>query len=197
MMAIPDARAADGPDRTVSRPSTTSLPRSGRCTPARIFTSVDFPAPFSPTSPCTSPPCRWIETSSSAWIAPKAFDACSRERIGCCSVIGAGAGACREASGTPQCSLLEVELVDVRLVEDVRRPEQHGALRADLVRAELAGLERLARLARDRPRGEVHCCIGGEVAEIGRVPQLEPLDRAVLDVLAERVRPAETRPLDL
>src|SRR4051812_31632959 len=130
MIAIPAARAAAGPASTVSCPRTRSAPRSGRWTPPRIFTSVDLPAPFSPTSACASPPWRAIETSSSAWIAPKDFDACSSERMGSVAAIeGAGAPA---AAGTPAMFLLEVELVDVALVEDERRPEQDRALAADL-----------------------------------------------------------------
>src|SRR5712692_630333 len=150
MIATPASRAAAGPCSTTSSPSIRSRPLSGRYTPPRIFTSVDFPAPFSPTSACTSPALRSIETSSSARIAPNAFDACSSERMGCCSVIS------RERQGVPAirhapCPFLEVELVDVRLVEDERRPEEHRALRADLVLAESARGERLARLAGERP----------------------------------------------
>ena len=49
MTAIPAARAAAGPDRLTGWPPTSSSPLSGRWTPARIFTRVDLPAPFSPT----------------------------------------------------------------------------------------------------------------------------------------------------
>jgi hypothetical protein len=50
------------------------VPASGACTPARILTSVDLPAPFSPTSACDSPAysSRW--TSRSAATAPNDFD---------------------------------------------------------------------------------------------------------------------------
>src|SRR4051794_27598199 len=148
MIAMPASLAAAGPCNTTSRPSILSDPLSGRWTPPRIFTSVDLPAPFSPTSACTSPACRSSDTSSSARIAPNDFDACRRERIGCCSVTwrssrNAGVPA---RPARPSCSL-EVELADVLLVEDERRPEEHGALRADLVLPELAGGERLAGLA--------------------------------------------------
>ena len=36
-------------------PSISIVPRSGSTTPPRIFMRVDLPAPFSPTSPITSP----------------------------------------------------------------------------------------------------------------------------------------------
>src|SRR5438132_4153551 len=199
MIATPASRAAAGPCNTTSSALIRRRPLSGRCTPPRIFTSVDLPAPFSPTSACTSPAFRSIETSSSARIAPNAFDACSSERMGCCSVIS------RERQGVPAMvslrhapsAFLEVELVDGRLIEDERRPEEHRALRADLVLAESARGERLARLAGERARRDVHCRVRGEVAEVGGVPELEPDDRAVLDVLAQRVRRAESGQLDL
>jgi hypothetical protein len=38
-----------------SRPSRRSVPSSGFTAPATIFTSVDLPAPFSPSSACTEP----------------------------------------------------------------------------------------------------------------------------------------------
>src|SRR5438132_1677793 len=199
MIATPASRAAAGPCSTTSSPSIRRRPLSGRCTPPRIFTSVDLPAPFSPTSACTSPAFRSIETSSRARIAPNAFDACSSERMGCCSVIS------RERQGVPAMvsvrhapyPFLEVELVDVRLVEDERRPEEHRALRADLVLAESARGERLARLAGQRARRDVHSRVRGKVAEVGGIPELERYDRAVFDVLAQLVRRAEPGQLDL
>jgi hypothetical protein len=40
-----------------------------------IFTSVDLPAPFSPTSACVSPPYRSMDASATAWTAPNALAA--------------------------------------------------------------------------------------------------------------------------
>src|SRR5215469_14051523 len=45
-----------------------SCPSSGRTTPPMIFPSVDFPAPFAPTSACTEPPANSTLTSSSALV---------------------------------------------------------------------------------------------------------------------------------
>src|SRR5215471_16935407 len=70
MTAIPASWAAPGPFSTAGFPSTVSWPSSGWYTPARIFTSVDLPAPFSPTSPCASPPYRSIDPSTIACTAP-------------------------------------------------------------------------------------------------------------------------------
>src|SRR5262249_48915924 len=71
--AIPASWAAPGPFSTVGFPSTVSWPSSGWYTPARIFTSVDLPAPFSPTSACASPPYRSIDPSTIACTAPNDF----------------------------------------------------------------------------------------------------------------------------
>src|SRR3954451_5484773 len=184
-MPTPRFSAVRGESIVTVLPSIAISPVSARSAPARIFTSVDLPAPFSPTSACTSPACRSSETSSSAWIAPNDFEACWSERSGGGRrPSGKAAGRAGSSSGTPRRSFLEVELVYVRLVENERRPEQHRALRADPVRPEAAGLERLAPLAADRAGGMVHRRVGREVAEVGGVPELEAFDRAVLDVLA-------------
>ena len=66
-------------------------PLSGTTAPAIILTSVDFPAPFSPTSPCISPSSRvrltlwtactpgnylstsWISTAMGVWMSSAAM----------------------------------------------------------------------------------------------------------------------------
>ena len=48
------------------RPSKTIAPPSGAVAPEATFISVDFPAPFSPSSACTSPGSTSNETSVSA-----------------------------------------------------------------------------------------------------------------------------------
>ena len=52
---IPSRCASCGLPILWGSPSTRSPPSSGWTTPVRIFTSVDLPAPFSPTSACTAP----------------------------------------------------------------------------------------------------------------------------------------------
>src|SRR6185437_15597459 len=71
-----------GPCRVTCRPLTVSVPLSGWCTPARIFTSVDLPAPFSPSSACTSPPRSVTDPSIRAWTAPNDFAACCSSSAG-------------------------------------------------------------------------------------------------------------------
>src|SRR3954447_26388529 len=58
----------------------------------------------------------------------------------------------------------EVELVDVLLVERRQRAEHDLAVRADLVLAQPAGGERLARLAGDPPGDEARAAPGGAAA---------------------------------
>ena len=67
----------------------------------------------------------------------------------------------------------------------------------DLVRAELAGLERLADLAGDLAVGERGDRVAREVAEVLGVPERERLHRAVVDVLLHLARQAEAREHDL
>ena len=50
-------------------PSRKISPLSGGVAPEAMFISVDLPAPFSPSSACTSPRCTSKETSVSAAIA--------------------------------------------------------------------------------------------------------------------------------
>ena len=60
----------------------------------------------------------------------------------------------------------EVEVADVVGVEDVRVAEQHDAVRADRVLAELAGLERVALFAGDVTLDQRLGRVRGEVAEV-------------------------------
>jgi hypothetical protein len=55
----------------ISRPSKTISPLSGVCVPAMHLTSVDLPAPLSPTSAITSPGLTSKSTSVNACTEPK------------------------------------------------------------------------------------------------------------------------------
>src|SRR5579862_6710726 len=63
---MPRFSAARGEPMAAIVPSTRISPSSARCAPARIFMSVDLPAPFSPTSTSTSPRYNVSETPESA-----------------------------------------------------------------------------------------------------------------------------------
>lgn len=70
-VAMPSRCAVAGEEtETVSAPKPT-VPASGRCTPERTFTRVDFPAPLSPTRATTCPAATSRSTSVSAATAPK------------------------------------------------------------------------------------------------------------------------------
>src|SRR5664279_3907854 len=52
---MPAASASRGPAKVTGTPLSAIVPASAWYTPARIFNSVDLPAPFSPASACTFP----------------------------------------------------------------------------------------------------------------------------------------------
>ncbi len=51
-------------------PQISARPRDGRMSPQAILTSVDFPAPFGPSRPTSSPGCTSRLTPASAWTRP-------------------------------------------------------------------------------------------------------------------------------
>src|SRR6476619_1265546 len=65
-MAIPAARAAAGVENAASVPSKTTVPALAGRVPARMFISVDLPAPFAPQTAWTSPASAEKSTWSSA-----------------------------------------------------------------------------------------------------------------------------------
>src|SRR2546421_1131015 len=73
MAAMPSARERLGYIWPMSSPATASDPASRSTAPVMILMSVDFPAPFSPTRPCTSPAARSNDTPRSARTPEKDF----------------------------------------------------------------------------------------------------------------------------
>src|ERR1700681_4556600 len=72
-MPIPSRSAVRGPSIATLLPSIVISPESAGCAPARIFIRVDLPAPFSPTSACTSPATTSNVTPSSARTPANVF----------------------------------------------------------------------------------------------------------------------------
>src|SRR5712692_10389941 len=68
---MPRAWACVGERSSTTSPPTFTTPASGLWMPARIFTSVLLPAPFSPTNACTSPGNRRKSTPCRACTPPK------------------------------------------------------------------------------------------------------------------------------
>src|SRR6185295_15956674 len=126
---------------------------------------------------------------------PKAHDAVSIRCVR--STADARARVCGDSSDIVGLLWSEVELVDVAGVERERVAEHHCRVCSNGVLAELAGGELLTLLAGDQAGGERGARVGGQVAEVGRVPQRERLHRAVLDELLHLVRGAQTGQLDL
>lgn len=64
-MPIPACWASRGLRKVCGAPANSTVPSSGWWTPDTTFMSVDLPAPFSPTTACTSPGRTWRSTPSS------------------------------------------------------------------------------------------------------------------------------------
>ena len=73
MTAMPAAFDSAVEPKSTSSPRKRSVPASRRCTPATILTSVDLPAPFSPTSAWIEPGATRSVPDRSARTAPKDF----------------------------------------------------------------------------------------------------------------------------
>src|SRR5215204_3090896 len=70
---IPWSIASPGPEKRTRSPLTKISPSSGEYSPYRMFISVDLPAPFSPSSACTSPRARPKSMWSFARIPGNSF----------------------------------------------------------------------------------------------------------------------------
>src|SRR5688572_32910618 len=66
MAAMPSARDTAGLIAATGRPATDKVPESAGTAPVITLMSVDFPAPFSPTSAWTSPSWRSNDTPDNA-----------------------------------------------------------------------------------------------------------------------------------
>src|SRR5215207_2858843 len=67
---MPSRLASSGERSSTAGPSVLTSPASGRTTPAATLRSVDFPAPLSPMTACTSPRSSVRSTPRSASTAP-------------------------------------------------------------------------------------------------------------------------------
>src|SRR3954452_3967823 len=79
---MPSFCASFGPLISTRWPSHSMVPSSAGPTPEMTFTSVDFPAPLSPTRATTSPGITSISASVRACTAPKRFEMPLNERTG-------------------------------------------------------------------------------------------------------------------
>src|SRR3954452_16893184 len=88
---MPSAAASRGLPISTGSPSNSITPLSTGGMPPMHFTSVDLPAPLSPTRAVTSPACASKFTSRSTWTGPKLLWTAFRDRVGC--VVTADTGA--------------------------------------------------------------------------------------------------------
>src|SRR5580704_13516585 len=116
MKASPAFSDACGEPKRSSSPATRIFPSSGTVTPARQRMRVDLPAPFAPTSPCTSPPTMPMLTS---WSATSPAKCLPRPRISIqASWIPFAPGSPRTApkpAASETIRMVSEELVDVIL----------------------------------------------------------------------------------
>ena len=105
MTEIPASRAAMGLEKCTGSPLIVTWPPSAWYTPARIFTSVDLPAPFSPNKAWASPANSVMDPLMSALTGPKNFVAPSTTRRGVCAGYSCGvmvaSGACARSIAIP------------------------------------------------------------------------------------------------
>ena len=73
MIATPRDTACAGESKTTGSPKSSKVPVVDVSTPARIFISVDLPAPFSPNSAVTAPARISKSTPRKAWVPPYVF----------------------------------------------------------------------------------------------------------------------------
>src|SRR5215213_8273534 len=87
MVLIPASCASRGLAKETRSPAKKISPSSGQWTPVTTLIKVDFPAPFSPTSACTSPVPSPKETSSSARTPGNLLVTPRTSRMLSCSLI--------------------------------------------------------------------------------------------------------------
>src|SRR4051794_3608974 len=92
MVEIPARWASSGVANRTGSPWYLSSPPSGGYTPVSTLIKVDLPAPFSPTSACTSPAWSSSETPSSAVTPAKCFVMPTAARAASCGDRSVGGG---------------------------------------------------------------------------------------------------------
>src|ERR1700733_7880783 len=153
-MPIPRLIAAEGEEISTGSPSIRISPASGLYRPYRTDISVDLPAPFSPSSACTSPGATSKSTGSVATPEPNFFVIPFSSRAGGVDRDMAGFVWLRDQEGGRRLDLPRFHLRDD--VIDLRRPL--GAGRSDLADPDAAVLDVLLQVARELAGLEVLDC---------------------------------------
>src|SRR5437588_6455404 len=178
---MPRRRPSAGEERVITCPSMRIVPASGVSAPDRILMSVDLPAPFWPTSACTSPASSSKSTPLRAWTTSNDLSIASIRSTVLMGHTWAGVGS---SALLPTHGALERVLIDVALGEHHGRAKDQHLLGCEVLdRAEaghhVLGLERHAL-------GQLYAGPHRQIAQLDGVPQHEALDRAVLDVRAHQ-----------
>src|SRR5260221_2296664 len=166
---MPAARASIGVRKRTGTPSSRISPASAGCRPVTILTSVDLPAPFSPTRAWIVPGATSKATSRTASMPPKLLLMPTRLRRA--TVIAASVQHVRRDAGAPRgaadagdrlvverdaldrVALLELGLEQARRIQpvDIGPPAALPDLPAHVIDARLERLDRLEGSEVDRP----------------------------------------------
>src|SRR5271166_792687 len=187
---MPARIASIGCQAVRTRPSTSMAPPSGVTTPARILISVDLPLPFSPAKQTISLRLTATLTSCRAWTPANALlmplswsrgpDDIRSSRYR--RTIGG------QSASTRQHYLLERILGRVFLGHvDPSLAVDHLAVQLDVMVAVDPEVHAVGDLL---PVEEHHRDLLHEIAGVSRIPEVDRLDRAALEVLASDRRQA-------
>src|SRR4051794_34545449 len=190
-------------------PSSTISPSSGRYSPYRQFISVDLPAPFSPSSACTSPARTSRSMRSFAVKSPKRFAMPRSSSTVVPGLRGVTAGTSLNAFESPRRSLrdlgrdldraaLDLRGLGVHLVDEVLRhvlrdgAERHAVL-GEAVRVVGAALERAVLRRLDGEEDGRLDALHGRGEDLRADGRLVGVDADAPDLLlARRLEGAET-----
>src|SRR3954453_3051607 len=175
-MPIPARLAAIGSGISIPAPVSRIVPALGWWMPARMFISVDLPAPFSPQMTCTSPGRTSRSTCASATFPPKDLAMPRRLRSGSGPLMGSPGSCGRRASAAG------ARTVPISLERgvDLEAAAHHLGLGLVDLRLDLGGNQLVIVDQADPLVGQA---VDLERAELG-LPALDLLDR-IIDRVAD------------
>src|SRR5688572_28287758 len=161
--------------------SSSTVPASGWCTPVRILTSVDLPAPFSPISAVMLPRCNCRSTPASARTPPKDLR----------TLVSLSRGACTGGRSWSEHLRVLTHVADVVDEGLAHRTYTIGS------ESDFTHPPHVHRLVRVLAACQAHGNLRGGVAEIHRVPDGELRHHSFLHVSDQFGWQAQARDLDL
>src|SRR2546421_13079967 len=186
---MPASSASRGAWKCTCRPSTNISPSSGRYRPVRMFESVLFPAPFSPSKACTSPAAASKSTPSFATTPGNRFVIPRIETAGTGGAPSAPLLSSSVGTGASPRRALALRASDHALDEPVHRVQVLHAEPLALRDAQLPLLvvERASELVERPVLDRVHLLgdrrlrLGGHLGPVRRERREAVLDRPVVE----------------